>query len=45
MLKRAALVLGGLYIGAALVAHVQERHGAIICECRKDVGLALLLRA
>jgi hypothetical protein len=27
MLKRGLLLLGGLYIGAALIGHVQERRG------------------
>ena len=29
-------VLGTLYVGAALIGHVQERRGAITCECRED---------
>ncbi|HYY73660.1 MAG TPA: hypothetical protein VE662_02465 [Solirubrobacterales bacterium] len=36
MLKRGLLALGGLYVGAALIAHAQERRGAITCECRED---------
>jgi hypothetical protein len=36
MLKRGLLLLATLYIAAALVGHVQERFGAIRCECRED---------
>ena len=36
MLKRGLLFLGALYIGAALIAHAQERRGAIRCECGED---------
>jgi hypothetical protein len=35
-LKRGLLVVRALYIAAALIAHVQERRGAITCECRED---------
>jgi hypothetical protein len=36
MLKRGPLFLAALYIAAALIGHVQERLGAIRCECRED---------
>jgi hypothetical protein len=36
MLKRGLLLLGALYLAAALIGHLQERGGAISCECRAD---------
>jgi hypothetical protein len=36
MLKRGLLLLGALYLAAALIGHLQERRGAIRCECRED---------
>jgi hypothetical protein len=36
MLKRVLPVVGVLYIGAALIAHAQERRGAIRCDCREE---------
>jgi hypothetical protein len=36
MVKRILLLLGALYIGAALVGHAQERRGAVRCECQDD---------
>jgi hypothetical protein len=36
MFKRGLLVIGVLYIVAALIGHAQERRGAISCECQKD---------
>ena len=36
MLRRALLALGALYIGAAVIGHLQERRGAITCECQAD---------
>ena len=36
MLKRGVLLLGALYIAAALIGHLQERRGQISCECRED---------
>jgi hypothetical protein len=36
MFKRGLVVLGALYVAAALISHSQERRGAIRCECRED---------
>jgi hypothetical protein len=36
MLNRLVLLLGAVYLGAALIGHAQERRGAITCECRDD---------
>jgi hypothetical protein len=36
MLRRVLQALGTLYIGAALIGHLQERRGAITCECQED---------
>jgi hypothetical protein len=36
VLKRVFLLLGTLYIGAALVGHAQERRGAIKFQCQED---------
>jgi hypothetical protein len=36
MLKRGLLLVGALYLAAALIGHLQERGGAISCECRED---------
>jgi len=36
VIKRGVRVLGALYITAAVVAHAQERRGAIRCDCRQD---------
>jgi hypothetical protein len=44
MLKRGLLLLGPLYLAAALIGHLQERGGAISCRedcwCKKP-GLSL----
>ncbi len=34
--KRGLLLLGSLYLVAALAGHAQERRGAIRCDCRDD---------
>ncbi len=35
-MRRLVLLLGGVYVGAALFAHWRERSGQITCECRPD---------
>jgi hypothetical protein len=32
-MKRLLVVAAGVYVGAALIAHLQERAGRIQCEC------------
>jgi hypothetical protein len=36
MFRRGVLVVAAFYVGAALIGHVQERRGAISCDCRED---------
>jgi hypothetical protein len=36
MLKRGVLFVGVVYIAAAVIGHIQERRGAITCECQED---------
>ena len=36
MFRGSLLLLGALYIGAALIGHAQERRGAITRECQED---------
>ncbi len=36
MRQRVLVLLGTLWVGAAVVGHVQERRGAIACACRED---------
>jgi hypothetical protein len=38
MVRRSLLLLGTLYLGAAVIGHAKERRGAITCECQKDCG-------
>lgn len=45
MRQRVVLLLGALYVGAALIGHAQENRGAITCDCQdgcwcKRPGLA-----
>ncbi len=34
MRQRILLLLGTLYVGAALIGHAKERRGAMTCECQ-----------
>jgi hypothetical protein len=36
MLKRAFPLVAGAYLAAALIGRLQERRGAITCECGED---------
>jgi hypothetical protein len=36
MFRRRLLAVGALYVGIALIAHTQERRGAITCVCSED---------
>ena len=36
MLKRVLPLAAAVYLAAAVIGHLQERRGAIRCECRED---------